>query len=533
MKLSRRFALTCIAAALAAVQVELAAQTAEPLASPESAMAASDEAAQPAFSQEQIEQMVAPIALYPDALLVQVLMSSTYPLEVVQASRWAKKNPDLKGEALDAALVDEPWDPSVKTMVLFPTVLQRMNDNLDWTQDLGDAFLAQEQDVMDAVQRLRREAQQTGALQDTEQQKVIVEKETIIVQPADPQTVYVPTYDPAQVYGTPAPSTVYYPTVYQQPVYTSTSSSDQWVGFGVGLLVGGLLTAAILWDDHDHHVYHYGPGYWGRGWKGPRYGSSSWNSYRNTNINIYGDVNIGTRERTVRGARWEHNVEHRAGVKYRDRERVAARHPEVSRPRPAGAIDRDTARGRDTPKAALGSGDRRPAAGVADRDKPAIGGGDRRPAAGAGRDKPAVGGGREKPAVGAGDRRPAAGVGDRAKPAVGAGDRGKPAVGGGDRDRPAATARPATREAKPQDRTQAKDRSAGGASKGTAGQAFQKRDTGSFERKASERGATSRQASSREAGSRNGGGAARAGGGGASRPSGGGRAGGGGGRAGR
>jgi len=523
MKLSRRFALTCIAAALTAAQVELAAQTAEPLTAPEGAMTASDETAQPAFSQEQIEQMVAPIALYPDALLVQVLMSSTYPLEIVQASRWVKKNPDLKGEALDSALLDEPWDPSVKTMVMFPTVLARMNDNLDWTQDLGDAFLGQEADVMDAVQTLRKEAQKTGALKDTEQQKVVVEKETIVVQPADPQTVYVPTYDPSQVYGTPAPSTVYYPTVYQQPVYTSTSSSDQWVSFGVGALVGGLLTAAILWDDHDHHVYHYGPSYWGRGWKGPRYGSSSWSSYRNTNINVYGDVNIGTRERTVRGTRWEHNVEHRGGVKYKNREQVAARRPEVAKARPAGGIDRDTARGRDRQKPAVGGGDRRPSGGVGERDRPSVGGGDRRPGGSVGeRDKPSVGGG------------------DRGKLAAGGGDRAKPAVGGGDRDRPAAGARPATKDAKPQARPQTKDRPAGGASKPSTGQAFQKRDSGSFERKASDRGAASRKspgagagAGSRNvgAGGRSGGGAARAGGGGGARGGGGGR--GGGGRGGR
>ena len=186
MKLSRHFVLTSLAAALTVAQVQLVALAAEPAApapsAPAAATAPTAPAEQPAFSIEQIEQMVAPIALYPDALLAQVFMSATYPLEIVQAARWVKKNEALKGEALDAALRDQPWDPSVKTLVLFPTVLQRMNDNLDWTQDLGDAFLAQEQEVMDTVQRLRQEAQKTGALKDTPQQKVVVEKETIVVE---------------------------------------------------------------------------------------------------------------------------------------------------------------------------------------------------------------------------------------------------------------------------------------------------------------------------------------------------------------
>ena len=529
MKISRRFTLTCIVAALTAAQVELAAQAAEPLATGQDAAAASTEVAQPAFSQEQIEQMVAPIALYPDALLVQVLMSSTYPLEIVQASRWVKRNADLKGAALDTALLERPWDPSVKTMVMFPTVLQRMNDNLDWTQDLGDAFLAQEQDVTEAVQRLRHEAQSTGALRDTEQQKVVVEKETIIVQPADPQTVYVPTYDPSQVYGTPAPSTVYYPTVYQQPVYTSTSSSDQWVSFGVGALVGSMLTAAIIWNRNDYRVYHYGPGYWGGGWGGPRYGSSGWNSYRNTNINIAGDVNIGNRQLTRQANRWEHNVEHRGGVKYKNRETVAARHPEVNRARPAGGIDRDTARGRDRqrPTTLPATADRRPAGGVGDRERP---GASARPG--------------ERPQVGGGDRarpqtrpaeRPMAGGGDRARPETRPAERPK---AGGEREklaqrpetreaRPAQRpetreARPAqrteTREARPQQQARAPERSVSRAPEGRKSSAFQSSGGGgSFERQASARGASSRGSggmrTSGGGGARGGGGGGRGGGG--------------------
>jgi hypothetical protein len=157
----------------------------------------------PPFKQEEIEALVAPIALYPDELLVQTLMASTYPLEIVQAARWQKeaKNKDLKGDALAKALEPQEWDPSVKSIVAFPQVLIMLNDKLDWTQKLGDAFLAQQSDVMNAAQKLRKKAQDTGNLKSNEQQKVVTEQETIIIQPANPQVVYVPTYQPTAVYG--------------------------------------------------------------------------------------------------------------------------------------------------------------------------------------------------------------------------------------------------------------------------------------------------------------------------------------------
>ena len=150
------------------------------------------------FSQEQLDQLVAPIALYPDSLLAQIFMASTYPLEVVQAARWVKANKTLKADALTAALEKENWDPSVKSLVNFPQVLDMMNEKLDWTQKMGDAFLAQQKDVMDTVQQLRAKAQAAGNLKTTEQQTVVVEKETqtIIIQSASPQVVYVPTYNP-------------------------------------------------------------------------------------------------------------------------------------------------------------------------------------------------------------------------------------------------------------------------------------------------------------------------------------------------
>ena len=148
--------------------------------------------------------MVAPVALYPDPLLMQVLMASTYPLEIVEAERWRAQNASLKDDALDEALEAKDWDPSVEGLTHFPDLLKRMSDNLDWTKDMGDAFLGQKDDVLDAVQRMRRRAEEAGTLQTTKEQtvtkEVFKEKETIIIQPAQPQVVYVPTYPPT-VYG--------------------------------------------------------------------------------------------------------------------------------------------------------------------------------------------------------------------------------------------------------------------------------------------------------------------------------------------
>ena len=190
----------------------------------------------PTFKPEEIEQLVAPIALYPDALLAQTLMASTYPLEVVAAARWVKENPKVEGTALEDAMQKQSWDPSVKSLTAFPQVLAMMDAKLDWTQKLGDAFLAQQNDVMDAVQRLRAKAQAEGNLKTTPEQTVIVEQQpanveqkvvvqqqpaaapqtTVIkIEPTNPQVVYVPTYNPTVVYGAwPYPA---YPPPYLLP----------------------------------------------------------------------------------------------------------------------------------------------------------------------------------------------------------------------------------------------------------------------------------------------------------------------------
>jgi hypothetical protein len=286
------------------------------------------------FSTEQIEQLVAPIALYPDALLAQVLMAAGYPLEVVQAARWLGDNTGLEGQALDDAIARQPWDPSIKTLVFFPSVLQRMNDNLDWTQDLGDAFLAQEAEVMDSIQRLRRQAHEAGSLVSNDKQIVSTFGETIVVEPADPATVYVPTYNPTRVYGSSwAPTTVYYPAVYSDayypsyPTYSTYDSSSTWLAFGAGALVGALLTSVILWDDYDdhhhhHYIYHGGPRYWDSDWYGPRRWHSNWHSYRPKRVDY--NTYYVDRSKTVNiqnnyyGRPWQHNPRHREGVSYRD-----------------------------------------------------------------------------------------------------------------------------------------------------------------------------------------------------------------------
>jgi hypothetical protein len=252
------------------------------------------------FKQEELDQLVAPIALYPDSLLAQVFMASTYPLEVVQAGRWVKANQNLKGDALTAALEKENWDPSVKSLVNFPQVLDMMNEKLDWTQKLGDAFLAQQKGVMDTVQKLRAKAEAEGNLKTTEQQKVVVEKETktIIIEPANPQVVYVPTYNPTVVYGTwwyPA----YPPYYYYPPGYVAGGAL---FSFGVGVAMGA------AWG------YAWGGCNWGRG-------NVDVNINRNTNINNNIDRSKHQNKVTTgQGGRgeWKHNPEHRKGVSYRD-----------------------------------------------------------------------------------------------------------------------------------------------------------------------------------------------------------------------
>src|ERR1700687_2173459 len=185
--------------------------------------------------QRELDALVAPIALYPDQLLAQVLMASTYPLEIVMAARFVQQNPSLTGDALDQALRDQNWDPSVLSLTAYPQVLVMMNDKLDWTQRLGDAFLANQQQVMDTVQTLRGMAQAMGNLQSTSQQTVMNQEGVIDIEPAQPDYVYVPVYDPRVIYG-PWPDPAYEPDYwYPPPIY---GYPDLSAGFGAGIFFG-------------------------------------------------------------------------------------------------------------------------------------------------------------------------------------------------------------------------------------------------------------------------------------------------------
>ncbi len=199
------------------------------------------------FKQEEIDQLVAPIALYPDNVLTIVLISSTYPLEVVQAERWMKKNKDLKGDALKAALDKQPWDDSVKALVALPDVLNMMSEKIEWTNKLGDAFLAQQKDVMDTVQMLRRKATESGNLKSTKEQEVKKEGDVIIIQPANPEVVYVPVYNPTVVYG-PWP----YPAYPPYPVYVYPPGAVAF-SFTMGIAIG-----AAWHGGYYHNNWHGG-----------------------------------------------------------------------------------------------------------------------------------------------------------------------------------------------------------------------------------------------------------------------------------
>jgi hypothetical protein len=215
---------------------------------------AQPQAVQQALTQQQLQQLVAPIALYPDALLAQVLTASTYPLEVTLAARWAEKNPNVKGPALEAAMQKEPWDPSVKGLTSVPQVLALMNEKLDWTAQLGEAFLAQPNDVQTAVQALRTQAETTGNLKSGKEQKVsripapqgtgyAGPPEYIVIEPLEPDYVYVPVYDPVVVYG---PG--YWPAAYT-PFFWRPSwwVAGPVIAFGAAAFVGPALWYRYNW----------------------------------------------------------------------------------------------------------------------------------------------------------------------------------------------------------------------------------------------------------------------------------------------
>jgi Protein of unknown function (DUF3300) len=280
----------------------LRGQNPPPAAQPAAAPAA-PAAAPPAeggFTKEQLEQLVAPIALYPDGLLTQVFMAATYPLQIVEANRFMDKNPDLKGDALNEQLKGQDWDEAVKSICTFPDVLKKMSDNLDWTQDLGDAMLGQQTELLDAVQVMRNKAYDGGKLESTEQINVTVEQQAsepniIVIESKDPEVVYVPQYAPSAMYPGWGYPSYYYPSMY--PYYPP--GAGFW-SFTAGVIVGGAIWGNCNWG-------------WG-------HSDVDIDINRNNNFNRNTNINGGNRVQNTGGNRqnWQHNPENRKGVNYRD-----------------------------------------------------------------------------------------------------------------------------------------------------------------------------------------------------------------------
>jgi hypothetical protein len=266
-------------AALLAAGSALAQQPAPPAAG-----TAAPAAGEKTFSQQDLDALLAPIALYPDALLAQILMASTYPLEIVEAARWLNSNAGVKGDALQAAMEKQAWDPSVKAITAVPKVVEHMSEKLDWTQKLGDAFLAQQTEVMVTVQALRAKAAAAGNLKGTSDVVVKTEqvesKTVYVIESAKPEVVYVPTYNPSTIYGAwpyPAPPYYMYPPAYVYP---------PGLAFATGVVVG-----AAIW------------------------GNANWGGNNvNINVNNYNKVNATK----IQNSNFQHNAEHRKGVAYQN-----------------------------------------------------------------------------------------------------------------------------------------------------------------------------------------------------------------------
>jgi len=260
---------------------------------------ASEEQA-PKVPNDQLDSLVAPIALYPDPLLAQVLAASTYPLEIVQLQQWLTKNKNLKDKALADAVQKQPWDPSIQSMAALPDVVKRLADDIGWTTDLGNAVLAQQSDVMDAVQRMRAKAKDTGNLKSNEQMnvetKVVENKSVVVIQQSNPEVVYVPSYNPTVVYG--PPPYPYPPIVYPPPGYYAAGMA---ISFGVGMAIGAA----------------WGGGGWccNSGW-----GSNNTINVNNNNTfvnNSNRQNNISNRSGNRTGNNsWQHNSQHRGGTPY-------------------------------------------------------------------------------------------------------------------------------------------------------------------------------------------------------------------------
>jgi Protein of unknown function (DUF3300) len=344
---------------------------------------------------DQLDSLVAPIALFPDPVLAQTLAASTYPLELMQLQQWLTKNPGLKEKALADAVAQQPWDPSVQAMAVLPDLVKRLTNDIQWTTDLGNAFLAQQSDVMNAVQRMRHKAQAKGTLKTTEQQVVqtetVQDKQVIVIEQASPQVVYVPSYDPAYVYGTPAYP--YPPIYYPSAGYYAAGAA---ISFGVGVAMGAF----------------WGGGGWGwnTGW-----GGNNININNNNNFNRISNTRAGAINN--RSGTWQHNAAHRGGAPYANRATAnrfggAARGDSLAN-RQSAARQQLNRQGGQLGTSGLGN-----RGGVGDR-----GGVGNRGGVGD-RGSSGIGGGRD----GIGNR-PGGGIGDRGSSGIGGGNRGTSGIG--------------------------------------------------------------------------------------------------------
>ena len=301
------------------------------------------------FTSEQLDQILAPIALYPDALLSQTLMAATYPLEVVEAARWTQANPNLKGDAAVQAVKTKDWDVSVKSLVAFPQTLSMMNNNLDWTQKVGDAMIGQQKDVADSIQRLRAKAAAAGNLKTTPQQKVTTQtsgsNSAIVIEPANPELIYVPYYNPTWAYGPwPYPA---YPPVYYPPPPNYGAALATGMMFGVGVAAGAAMFGGWHW-----------------GWSGGGWGAS----YTTVNVNRATSISVNNFDANrYRDGQWQHDPAHRDGVPYR----TSAERERYNQARP-GAQQREQFRGQAA---------NREAGTAANRDAAANRGAEQRPEA--------------------------------------------------------------------------------------------------------------------------------------------------------
>jgi hypothetical protein len=397
----------------------------------------------PPFTPEQLEQIAAPVALYPDPLLAQVLMASTYPLEVVQAARFMKDNPNIQGDKLNEALKEQTWDESVKSLLSFPQALSLMDQKLEWTQKLGDAVLDQQKDLMAAIQRLRAKAQAEGNLKSTSEQTVTVEPappappdqagaaaptSTIVIQPTDPQVVYVPSYNPTVVYGAwPYPA---YPPYYPYPPGYAFGAAA--LSFGIGMAVGGALWGNCNWGGGDVDIDVNKNNNFTRNVNKP--------DRANDRMNRQGQGGDRAGDRGGGRSQWKHSPENRKGVQYRDK----GTQQRYDRAGQGGAQSRDAYRGRDqggrggaqgSPRASTrdagafqGAGSGRDAKSFSDRgagSRQSMGGGSR----GGGSSFGSAGGGGGRQSMGAGGGGGGGGRGGGG----GGGGRGGGGGGGGGR----------------------------------------------------------------------------------------------------